>query len=60
MLYGLGLNWLIFNAFIGLVFSGMMGDALFRSVIDVAAVGLAMLLLTKVVAPAVQGVPSGD
>jgi hypothetical protein len=52
MLYGLGLNWLIFNAFIGLVFAGKMGDALLRSAIDVAAVGLAMVLLAKLAASA--------
>jgi len=55
VLYGLGLNWLIFNSFIGLVFAGMMGDALLRSAIDVATVGLTMLLLTKVMAPVHPG-----
>jgi hypothetical protein len=58
MLYGVGLNWLIFNAFIGLVFAGMMGDALLRSAIDIAAMGLAMVLLAKVAAPATQSTGS--
>jgi hypothetical protein len=58
MLYGVGLNWLIFNAFIGLVFAGMMGDALLRSAIDIAAVGSAMVLLAKVAVPAAQSTGS--
>jgi len=47
MIYGVGLNWLIFNSFIGLVFAGTMGDALLRSALDVAAVGLSMGLTAR-------------
>lgn len=47
MIYGVGLNWLIFNSFIGLVFDGAMTDALLRSAIDVATVALSMGLVTK-------------
>ncbi len=57
MLYGVGLNWLIFNSFIGLVFAGMMGDALLRGALDVAAVGLAMGLIARVTA---SGLPAVD
>jgi hypothetical protein len=49
MVYGVGLNWLIFNSFIGLVFAGAMIDALLRSAIDVATVALSMGLLTRMV-----------
>lgn len=44
---GVGLNWVLFNSFIGVVFSGMMADALLRSAIDVAALGLVLLLLDR-------------
>jgi len=46
MIYGVCLNWIIFNAFIGLVFAGKMGDALLRSSIDAAAIALSMALIT--------------
>ena len=42
MLYGLGLNWIIFNMFIGLVKRGAMADALTRSLLDVVAIAIAM------------------
>lgn len=47
MIYGVGLNWLIFNSFIGLVFDGTMGDALLRGAIDIAALGLSIKVLAK-------------
>ena len=50
MLFGVGLNWLIFNSFIGLVFAGTIGDALLRSAIGVAAVGLSMALTARLAA----------
>jgi hypothetical protein len=49
MIYGVGLNWLIFNSFIGLVFAGAMTDALLRSAIDVATVALSMGLIAWMV-----------
>ena len=48
MVFGVGVNWIIFNSFIGLVFGGTMGDALLRSVIDVAALSVSLLLADKV------------
>lgn len=39
-----GLNWAIFNAFIGLIFAGVMGQMLLRSAIDTAAMAGAALL----------------
>jgi hypothetical protein len=48
MLYGLGLNWVIFNMFMGLVESGAMLDALTRSLLDVAALAIAMGLALSV------------
>ena len=45
MLYGVGLNWVIFNSFIGLVYDGAMSDALLRSAIDVAVVALSMAMM---------------
>lgn len=48
MLYGLGLNWVIFNMFIGLVKRGAMADALTRSVLDVVAMAIAMGLAESV------------
>lgn len=46
MIYGVGLNWIIFNAFIGLAFAGKMADALLRSAIDVSTIALSMALIT--------------
>ncbi len=48
MIYGLGLNWVIFNMFIGLVKSGTMADALTRSILDVVVVAAAMGLAQSV------------
>jgi hypothetical protein len=48
MLYGLGLNWVIFNAFMGLVKSGTMLDALTRSLLDVLAMAIAVGLVLTV------------
>ncbi len=48
LLYGLGLNWVIFNMFIGLVKSGAFADAVTRSVLDVVAMGAAMALVEHV------------
>jgi hypothetical protein len=48
LLYGLGLNWVIFNMFIGLVKSGAFADAATRSVLDVVAMGAAMALVERV------------
>lgn len=47
VIYGVGLDWVIFNSFIGVVFHGMMVDALLRSAIDIAALGLSIMLLAK-------------
>lgn len=40
-----GLNWAIFNAFIGLIFAGVMAQMLLRSAIDTAAMAGAALLV---------------
>ena len=47
VIFGVGLNWLVFNSFIGLVFSGTMADALLRGAIDAFALGLSITLLAK-------------
>jgi hypothetical protein len=60
MLYGVGLNWLIFNSFIGLVFDGTIGDALLRSAIDVAAVGLSMALMARLVPSSAPVADAGE
>ncbi len=41
MFYGVGLNWIIFNMFIGVVKDGAMADALTRSVLDCVAIAAA-------------------
>ncbi len=47
LLYGLGLNWVIFNMFIGLVKSGAFADAVTRSLLDGVAMGAAMALARR-------------
>ena len=43
----LGLNWMIFNGFIGMIFSETMGQALLRSGLDVVALAIASILITR-------------
>jgi hypothetical protein len=43
----IGLNWIIFNSFIGLIFAGAMPQMLLRSGIDVATLFLTTALLNK-------------
>jgi hypothetical protein len=45
MLLGIGMNWMIFNSFIGLVRKDAMTDALLRSAIDVASIYIAIEML---------------
>lgn len=44
MLLGLGINWMIFNSFIGLIRKDAMADALLRSIIDLTSIFLAIRL----------------
>lgn len=44
MLLGIGINWIIFNSFMGLIKKDAMTDALLRSAIDVVSIFLAMEL----------------
>lgn len=43
----IGINWIIFNSFIGLIFSGFMSQMLFRSSIDVALFFLSCTVISK-------------
>lgn len=43
MLLGLGVNWIIFNSFIGVIKKGALLDALLRGVLDIGAVALSIL-----------------
>ncbi|MBN1321148.1 MAG: hypothetical protein JXA87_09945 [Thermoleophilia bacterium] len=42
MLLGVGINWMIFNVFMGLVQKGTMADSLLRGAIDMVAIAIAM------------------
>lgn len=42
-----GLNWIVFNSFIGLIFSGVMSQMLLRSGIDVAVFFLSCIVFSK-------------
>lgn len=42
-----GVNWIIFNSFIGLIFSGVMSQMLLRSGIDVAVFFLSCIVISK-------------
>ncbi len=48
MLLGVGVNWMIFNVFIGLVKKDAMGDSLLRGAIDMVAIAIAMGLSAMV------------
>ncbi len=48
MLLGVGINWMIFNVFIGLVKKDTMADSLLRSAIDMVAIAIAMGLSAMV------------
>ncbi|MDG5790160.1 hypothetical protein QA612_22225 [Evansella sp. AB-P1] len=43
----IGINWILFNSFIGLIFSGEMNQMLLRSGIDIAVVFLTSLIIQK-------------
>lgn len=43
----LGINWMIFNSFIGMIFAGTILQVLLRSGIDVAVIFIATILLNK-------------
>jgi hypothetical protein len=43
----IGINWIIFNSFIGLIFKGLMMQMLLRSIIDVASLFIATVLVNK-------------
>ncbi len=47
MFFGVGLNWMIFNAFMGLVMKGAMPDSMMRGALDVAALAVPALLLRR-------------
>ena len=48
MLLGIGINWMIFNSFIGLVRKDSMTDALLRSTIDLVSIFIAVQLSTVI------------
>lgn len=48
MLLGVGVNWMIFNVFIGLVKKDTMADSLLRGAIDMVAIAIAMGLSAMV------------
>lgn len=43
----IGVNWMMFNSFIGLILSGVMPQMLLRSGIDVAIFFLACIVISK-------------
>ncbi len=43
----IGLNWIIYNSFIGMIFSGAMGDMLLRSGLDVFALAMASIVINR-------------
>jgi len=43
----IGLNWIIFNSFIGLIFKGVMPQMFIRSVIDIFIFYVIVMLLEK-------------
>ncbi len=45
---GIGINWMIFNSFIGLVRKDAMPDALLRSAIDIVSIYFALEMLTVI------------
>ncbi|NLW90998.1 MAG: hypothetical protein GXY34_05300 [Syntrophomonadaceae bacterium] len=47
----IGLNWIIFNSFIGLIMKGAMPDALLRSGLDVAALFIASCIIGRLIIP---------
>lgn len=47
ILLGFGLNWMIFNSFIGLIMKDTMADALLRSVIDLISIFIAIGLVVR-------------
>ena len=47
MIFTVGLSWLIFNLFIGLIFAGAMAELLLRGGLDVLAIFLAALVWNK-------------
>ena len=47
ILLTIGLNWIIFNCFIGLIFRGLMPQMIFRSTIDIFVFYVIIMLLEK-------------
>lgn len=47
VVFTIGVNWIIFNSFIGLIFSGFMQQALLRSGIDVTVFFLSSIVINK-------------
>ena len=45
MLVGLGINWIVFNSFIGVIKKGALVDALLRGVLDIGAVAISILAI---------------
>lgn len=43
----IGLNWMIYNSFIGMIFSGTMAQMLLRSGLDVFALGIASIVINR-------------
>lgn len=46
-LFGIGLNWIIFNSFIGLIFDGLIWQMLLRSILDVVPFFIITFLLDR-------------
>jgi hypothetical protein len=45
----IGMNWIIFNSFIGLIFKGLMPQMLLRSIIDTISLFITSLLVGKII-----------
>ena len=47
LVFTLGINWMIFNSFIGMIFAGTLMKMLLRSGVDAAAIFIVMILFKK-------------